>query len=120
MSSASARTGIAAALTVTINSETSVTYNPASGEVNSGGVVQFLSGNSGDWEIQLFNKENNDAHPMRLLVPTSGGAEMVADPTSLPREVKFNAWQYPDARGRIVTTGGAFTIKITSGDGATK
>lgn len=114
MSTPSMKPQISAALTVTINAS-KPTFEPASGEMPNGGIVKFRSGDHSRYEVQLWNKTNDDAHPLRLFVPEHDGAEMVADPTNLPRDVKFNIMSYP--AGRSVASGGTYTIKITSTDG---
>jgi hypothetical protein len=121
MSSTSMKpSAIAPALTVTINSATSIIFSPVTGQVAPGGVVSFASGNSSAWEIELWNKENNDPHPMRLYVPPSGDSAMIADPRSVPRDVKFNVVAYPSGKGGPVLTGGTYTIKIVGGAGEPK
>ena len=122
MSSTSMKPTVVPALTITITSTTQISFNPSTAEVTPGGIVGFASANASAWEIELWNKENNDPHPMRLYVPPSGESSMVADPRSVPREVKFNVMAYPSGRsGKPILTGGTYTIKITGGaQGETK
>lgn len=117
MSSTSMKPEIGAALTITIESEKSVKFNPTSGEVPAGGVVKFRSGDKKRWEVQLWNKTNDDPHPLRLFVPEHDGAEMVADPLAIPANVSFNVMRYPGGKLGGPMTGGTYTIKITSTDG---
>ena len=72
MSSTSRQPAITPALTITITSPTQIAYNPANQEVASGGVVGFASANASAWEIELWNRENDDPHPLRLYVPPQG------------------------------------------------
>jgi hypothetical protein len=118
MSSTSMKpSAIAPALTITINSATSIIFSPVTAQVAPGGVVSFASGNSSAWAIELWNRENNDPHPMRLYVPPSGDSAMIADPMSVPRNVEFNVMAYPSAApGGGPMTGGTYTIKIVGGD----
>ncbi|HEY0703935.1 MAG TPA: hypothetical protein VGD60_14295 [Candidatus Acidoferrales bacterium] len=115
MSSASMKPQIAPALTVTINSATSIIFNPINAEVKAGGVVSFASGDSSPWEVELFNKTNDDPHPMRLYVPGNGSSQMVADPMSVPRDVNFNVMAYPSPKPNPSGTSGTYKITITSG-----
>jgi phosphopantothenate synthetase len=118
MSSASMKPQhVAPALTVTISSSTSISFNPSSAQVASGGVVSFASANSTAWEVELFNKDNNEAHAMRLYVPASGSSEMIAAPMNSPREVHFNIMAYPNAKPSKTGTSGTYKITITSGAG---
>jgi plastocyanin len=121
MSSTSMKpTSIAPALTVTISSTTSISFNPANAQVAPGGVVSFASANSSAWEIELWNRENDDPHPLRLYVPPSGESAMIADPMSVPRDVKFNVMAFPGGNSGPVLTGGTYTIKIVGGAGGPK
>jgi plastocyanin len=121
MPSASTKTGVAPALTITITSATQISFNPSTAEVSPGGVVGFASANASAWEIELWNRENDDPHPLRLYVPPQGESAMVADPMSVPRDVKFNVMAYPSGKSSgPILTGGTYTIKITSGAGAKK
>jgi phosphopantothenate synthetase len=116
MSSASMKPQhVAPALTVTISSSTSISFNPSSAQVASGGVVSFASANSTAWEVELFNKDNNEAHAMRLYVPASGSSEMIAAPMNSPREVHFNIMAYSGAKPNKTGTSGTYKITITSG-----
>jgi hypothetical protein len=115
MSSASMKPQqLAPDLTVTINSATSISFNPTNAKVASGGVVSFVSGSSSAWEVELFNKANNEAHAMRLYVPPNGGSEMLAAPMVVPRDVMFNIMAYPSASDPKMTSG-TYKITITSG-----
>jgi hypothetical protein len=117
MSSTSMKPTIVPALTVTITSSTQISFNPSTGEVSSGGIIGFASANASAFEIELWNKENNDPHPLRLYVPPQGESAMVADPMSVPRDVKFNVMAYPSGRPKgPILTGGTYTIKITGGN----
>jgi hypothetical protein len=115
MSSTSRQPAITPALTITITSPTQIAYNPSNGEIESGGVVGFASANSSAWEIELWNKANDEPHPLRLYVPPQGESTMVADPMSVPRNVTFNVMAYPSSSPRPggPMTGGVYTIKIT-------
>lgn len=116
MSSASLQPEIAAALTVTIESTSKVTYVPASGTVPMGGLVRFRSGNHSRWEVQLWNATNDDPHPLRLFVPEHGGAVMIADPEATPADVNFNVLTFPGGKGSPAE-GGTYKITITSTEG---
>jgi hypothetical protein len=106
---------IASELTVTINSATSISFNPTNAKVVPGGVVSFVSGNSSAWEVELFNKANDEAHAMRLYVPPNDGSAMVAAPMTVPRDVHFNVMAYPAAKSDPKMTSGTYKITITSG-----
>jgi hypothetical protein len=117
MPGTSMKIGIAPALTITITSTTSISFNPSTAEVSPGGVIGFASANSSAWEIELWNRENNDPHPLRLYVPPQGESAMVADPLSVPRNVTFNVMAYPSGtKSGGPMTGGTYTIKIVGGD----
>src|ERR1700734_419564 len=122
MSSTSMKPSIAPALTITVTSATQISFTHSTAEESPVGFFGFASANASAWEIELWNKENNDPHPLRLYVPPSGESSMVADPRSVPREVKFNVMAYPSGRsGKPILTGGTYTIKITGGaEGETK
>jgi hypothetical protein len=115
MSSTSRQPAITPALTITITSPTQIAYNPANQEVASGGVVGFASANASAWEIELWNKANDEPHALRLYVPPQGESTMVADPQSVPRDVMFNVMAYPSPRPSSggPLTGGTYNIKIT-------
>jgi hypothetical protein len=115
MSSTSRQPAITPALTITITSPTQIAYNPANQEVASGGVVGFASANASSWEIELWNKANDEPHPLRLYVPPQGESTMVADPLSVPRNVTFNVMAYPSPcrKPGEPMTGGTYNIKIT-------
>jgi hypothetical protein len=116
MSSTSMRPSIAPALTITVTSATQISFNPSTAEVSPGGIIGFASANASAWEIELWNKENNDPHPLRLYVPPQGESAMVADPMSVPRDVKFNVMAYPSGgKSGGPMTGGTYTIKIVGG-----
>ena len=116
MSSTSMKPTVVPDLTVTITSTTQISFSPSNAEVSSGGIVGFASANSSAWEIELRNRENDDPHPLRLYVPPQGESTMVADPMSVPRDVKFNVMAYPSGRPKgPILTGGTYTIKITGG-----
>jgi hypothetical protein len=120
MSTPSMQPRVQADLTITIENEKSVKFDPPLGTVPMGGVVRFRSGDHKRWEVELWNKDNTVPYPLRLFVPEHDGVEMIADPAVAPPvNVNFNILKFPSGKSGPTTDGGTYTIKITSnaGDG---